>query len=457
MELEAAMTKSRPAVAVVGAGLAGLATAWELSRRGFDVAVFERESLPGGRARSEKVEGFTLEAAGPLLSSGDRKLLAWIDAVGLRDELLPLRPALTMLATGGKLAEVESRGLLDIARTPGIRALQALRLIRLPRLISRYGERLDTEAPERGASLDDRSLGDFGRLYFGGSVLSHWLAPQVTETSLGNAEDLSRVLFLRRFRSHADARPGLLRSALGELSEAAAAGLPVTYRAEVESVECAKDGRVSLAVTGGSRRQSYSLDAVVVATSACDAARVAAPSLVTAEREGLAEVDYQPAVSLSVGLRRPFYPHPQHIQLPHGEGSPLESVLLEPGVKGGRAPDGRGLALLRATGAFSAATLDAPAETLEKELMSAFARIHPGAESAVVLTKLHRVPRALPRFDVGRYRAIARFERVQRELRDEGRRLYFAGDYLMDPSLEGAVASAHRVAAAVVGDFGGRR
>jgi protoporphyrinogen oxidase len=271
--------------------------------------------------------------------------------------------------------------------------------------------------------------------------------------SLGRADDLSRVLFLRRFRSHGDARSGLLRSGIGELSEKAAEGLAVTYGAEVDRIESASAGRISLDVKAGTRERSFSPDAVVVATSAPEAMRIASPSLVTAERESLAEVRYRPAISLAVGLRRPFHPHPQHIQVPHPEGSPLESVLLEPGVAGGRVPDGRGLALLRATGEFSAASFDAPEEALVKELLAAFARIHPGAESAVMFTKLFRVARALPSFDVGRYRAIANFERVQRELRGEGRRLYFAGDYLMDPSLEGAVASGHRVAAAVAEDL----
>ena len=75
----------------------------------------------------------------------------------------------------------------------------------------------------------------------------------------------------------------------------------------------------------------------------------------------------------------------------------------------------------------------------------------PGLERGAVKILLRE--RALPRFDVGRYREIAGFERVQSDLRREGRRLYFAGDYLMDPSLEGAIASAHRAAAAVAADL----
>jgi protoporphyrinogen oxidase len=218
-------------------------------------------------------------------------------------------------------------------------------------------------------------------------------------------------------------------------------------------VERGSDGGLALAVQVGGATRVFEPDAVVVATSAPEAARLTAPALVAAERDGLAEVRYQPALSLAVGLRRPFFPHPQHIQLPHAEGSPLEAVLLEPGVPGGRVPDGRGLALLRATSAWSEAYFDAPEETVCKELLDAFARIRPGAESAVLFSKLYRVERALPRFGVGHYRQIARFERVQRELRREGRRLYFAGDYLMDPTLEGALASARRAAAAVAEDL----
>ena len=128
-------------------------------------------------------------------------------------------------------------------------------------------------------------------------------------------------------------------------------------------------------------------------------------------------------------------------------------MLLEPGVHGGRVPDGRGLALLRATSSWSEACFDLPDETLCKELLAAFARFHPGAHSAVLFRHLFRVQAAQPRFEVGHYRRIARLESVARELRQEGRRLYLAGDYLVDPSLEGALASAQRVADAVAHDL----
>jgi NADPH-dependent glutamate synthase beta subunit-like oxidoreductase len=35
-------------VAVIGAGPAGIAAAWDLNQRGFEVTIYDRESKPGG-------------------------------------------------------------------------------------------------------------------------------------------------------------------------------------------------------------------------------------------------------------------------------------------------------------------------------------------------------------------------------------------------------------------------
>ena len=82
------MDTTHGSVIVVGAGLAGLATAWRLSRRGFQVALLERTARVGGRSGALREEGFALEAVPPVLTSSDARLLAWIGEVGLRDELL---------------------------------------------------------------------------------------------------------------------------------------------------------------------------------------------------------------------------------------------------------------------------------------------------------------------------------------------------------------------------------
>ncbi len=440
-------------VAVVGAGLAGLYAAWELRRRGLAVAVVEAGASAGGRVRGESVDGFELESASPVLSSADAELLHWVDALGLRDEFLPLRPLIEAQARGGRVDEIDARGLFGVARIPGVRARQALRLVRLERLMRRYRSRLEPDAPEDAASLDDRSIADFGRLYFGDTVVDRWMGPFATADSLGDAACASRAHFLRRYASHGGARAGLPRAALSELPRAAAARLRVRCGARATRLEPRTGGGIRVFVETGGRERVMEADGVVVATTAPEAAALSSVLLDPAERDGFARVDYAPSLAVAVALRRSFSAHPRQVHFPPGEGSPLETALFEPGVTGGRVPDGHGLATLRATGAWSRAHLDADDEAVTGALLDAAAQVEPGLRGAALFTRVLRAERSQPRFDVGRYRDIARFARVQADQRGRGRRVYFAGDYLMDPSLSGALASARRAARDAAADL----
>jgi oxygen-dependent protoporphyrinogen oxidase len=441
-------------VIVIGAGLAGLGAAWRLSRLGFDVRLLEREARAGGRATSATLEGFRFEPAGALLSGADRELLAWVDELGLRDEMLPLRPAVPAQVFRGRVGAIDPRGLFGVAAIPGVRRLQAARLVRLPRLHARYQAQLDPDAPERAAPLDDRSLRDFGRLYFGESVVERWMAPLVGP--LGDSPDTSRVLFLRRYPAHAEALLGLPRATLAELVEAAAARLAILPGVEAAGIARLPAGGLRVLAHERGRERTLEADAVVLAVPAHEAARIADGALCGAEREGLARVRYAPRLALVLGLRRALHPHPRWLSVPRCEGGPLASALLEPGVAGGRVPAGRGLAHLEARLEYAAAAEKVPDDVLAKELLEAFEGLLEGARGAAAWSRLYRLPLATPRFDVGRYREIAAFERVAADQRRAGRRLYFAGDYLMDPSWNGALLSGQRAARSVQADLAER-
>src|SRR5687767_7103171 len=48
-------------VAVIGSGFAGLSAATFLAKDGFDVTVFEKHEVPGGRARKFDAKGFVFD------------------------------------------------------------------------------------------------------------------------------------------------------------------------------------------------------------------------------------------------------------------------------------------------------------------------------------------------------------------------------------------------------------
>ncbi len=58
---------SRKRILILGAGLAGLSTAWHLQKKGVDCQIFEKESEAGGLCRSKNINGFTFDLDGHLL------------------------------------------------------------------------------------------------------------------------------------------------------------------------------------------------------------------------------------------------------------------------------------------------------------------------------------------------------------------------------------------------------
>ncbi len=102
---------------VVGAGLTGLAAAWELTRAGADVVVLESERRAGGVVLTERRDGFLVEGGpdGFLASEGDIQALA--RELGLGDRLVEQLARGATLWTGRRLeplAEGRAAELLGI-------------------------------------------------------------------------------------------------------------------------------------------------------------------------------------------------------------------------------------------------------------------------------------------------------------------------------------------------------
>jgi protoporphyrinogen oxidase len=276
------------------------------------------------------------------------------------------------------------------------------------------------------------------------------MAPFATGGAPADPEETSRVQFLHHLRRHGSGRPGLLRGSLADVAERVASEVGARTGITVAGVEARDGGGARVRLADGRR---IGADAVVLAVPAPEVLRLADPLLSAAERDLLSGVSYAPVVTVAAALCRVPGPRPSRVLVPRTEMSSIGCATLEPGLPGSRAPEGLGLALVQATPHYAAAHLDAPEEAVAKELLSALDALRPGLQRAVEFARVLRVQHGTPRFGVGRYRALARYQRVQQDLRAQGRRLYLAGDYLVGPTLEGAAVAAERVAEAVCRDL----
>ncbi len=451
---------ARRRVVVVGAGLSGLAAAWRLQQTGLSVQVLERRPRAGGRIDSAWSSGFCLDATLEPCTTFDRHLMAMIRELGLADRLLPLRPTQLAQVYRAGVLPIDPQRLGGVASIAGVSRLDALRLVRWRRLFARYRQLLEPTAPERAADLDYRSASDFARLYFGDSCFERWISPEATSLYGGDAHELSRVaslLWWVRVGAGRDrsAVHGVAREGLQALVDEAVSRLDVRTGVEVVRVGESKKGGLALeCATADGRRGSLEADAIVLATNPHEAGRIASTVVQPAERDVLAEMKAGPAVTLAAAISRPLSGMPQLIRVPHVERHAIDVALIEPGMAGGRAPVGSCTVTLRASDAFAEANVGAGDDVLEKGLLDALNRIAPDAAGHVQQTRLTRRMQGLPRFEVGAYRALARFARVQADRRALGRRLYFAGDHFIGPDAESAVISGERAARDLLGDLG---
>ncbi|PYO95204.1 MAG: hypothetical protein DMD62_02515 [Gemmatimonadetes bacterium] len=94
-------------VIVVGAGIAGLAAAWELTKAGIEVMVLESERRAGGVIVTEPVDGFVVEGGPDGFLAGEAELPELARELGIGDRVVSQRARGTSIWTGNDLETID--------------------------------------------------------------------------------------------------------------------------------------------------------------------------------------------------------------------------------------------------------------------------------------------------------------------------------------------------------------
>jgi len=406
---------NKKTVAVIGAGIAGLAAAHYLRRRGIEVAIFEREEVAGGSVRSAMRDDRYLVELGP------NAFLASADPVQRLARELSIDP----LVVGSD----------DLSRNRYI--YRGKRMHRLPTgpasfmksgLLSFRGKaRMMAEPFVRSRSNDLESLAGFVRRRAGKEVLAAMVDPFVSGVWAGDAEELEvsscfpRLVEVEReygsvFRGMRKLVGGIrkrglysFRWGMGTITARLEEELKGVLRlgSAVEEISRSKDGRIGVRAEGFAGR--FEADAAVVAVPSY----VAAKLLLKAIPEIYPHLSGIPYASLAVvhtAFREgdvPRKPDGFGVLIPRGEGVRMLGSIWSSAIFPGRCPRGDILLTNFIGGATDPELINLPDEEIVGEVLGGL-QATMGITNPPVYRSLKRWGHAIPQYTVGHAERLTR-------------------------------------------------
>lgn len=173
---------SPPTVVIVGAGIAGLAAAWELLQHNdIRVLVLEGAAQPGGKLRTAEVAGHRIDVGAESMLARRPEALQLVDEAGLAVEIVHPRPVPASIYSRGRLHPLPPRTLMGIPSDPDSAAGV---------LTADEVARARDERP--GPPLeDDVSVGDLVAERLGDAVVDRLVEPLLAGVYAGHARQIS--------------------------------------------------------------------------------------------------------------------------------------------------------------------------------------------------------------------------------------------------------------------------
>jgi squalene-hopene/tetraprenyl-beta-curcumene cyclase len=284
-------------VAVVGAGLAGLAAALRLQEAGARVELFERGRLLGGRATSFEIDGVEVDNGQHVFLACCSEFVAFAQRVGMAHELrLQDRFDARILARDGRSGRLRA-GLLP-APLHLLESFTAYPFLTLGEKLSVARALASSARPHEGETFEQwlrrRNQGPGERRAFWDPFFVPALNAPFDRVAASDALFVLQTAFVRDAGA---ARFGFAKVPLAHLAEAAASRLDAVHRSTaVLSAEPNDSGGVTLTLPKG---ETATFDAVVLAVPPRQVSRI----LGDPSRYGIANLDaYEPYPIVDVHL-----------------------------------------------------------------------------------------------------------------------------------------------------------
>ncbi|WP_233256723.1 protoporphyrinogen oxidase [Opitutus sp. ER46] len=420
-------------VAILGAGITGLAAAHRLATRGYRIRVFEASDHVGGSIRTERSDGWLVEGGPNTLLGGDPALNELIAEAGLADERVEANATARnrFIVRGGRPLAAPLSPPAAIT-TPLLSFAGKMRI---------FGDLF----ARRRVRTSDISLEEFIAAHFGQELVDYALNPFVSGVYAGTPKKLSarhsfpqlweleqqhgsiirgQMAAAKARKASGQPRPkrGIFsfRQGLAALPQALAASLPVgtlTLNARVEALVPGPAWSVVWRGTEpGAPTQTDTFDLVLSALPAAGLAQLRFGTLGERPLASLDAIDHPPVSSLFLGYRRDQVTHALDgfgVLVPEIEHRSVLGILFSSSLFPGRAPDGHVALTVMAGGMRQPEIARLPEEkllaTVDRDLRELL-----GVKGEPVFRRHNFWPRAIPQYNLGYERHLETMAAAER-------------------------------------------
>ncbi len=437
-------------IAVVGAGISGLVTAYSLQKQGFDCEVFEKNSLPGGAMKTVKSEEWQVEYGPNTLLLKDKSVKDFLEEMDLLSSKVAANPAAEkrFILKNGKLEPLPG-SLLSAVSTPLFSLKAKLRVLLEP-FISK-------------STNPDQTIAEFTKRRLGPEMLDYAINPFVAGIFANNPDSLSlRHAFPAmhnleqeygsliwgsfagaKKRKESGRIPRELisfKKGIGELPSAIASKLnTIHFKKEISSIEKKLDGWYLIS----GKKQHGPYDHIVLNTPLYKWSSEFL-SLDKNMMKKIESVHYPPLSVLCLGVKKEDVSHPLNgfgFLIPEKERRSILGALFSSTLFENRAPGGHHLLTVFVGGGRQPKL--ASLET-DKLLPVVLDELHDiiGLTGEPVFTDHIYWPKSIPAYHVGYDEILEIFDKIERE--NPG--LFLAGNFRHGISVPDCIINGQKLA-----------
>jgi len=431
-------------VIVIGAGIAGLTAAYKLVKANKKVLVLEKANRVGGRIFTDSLDDFTYDVTCQFIAEYFYQTFDLIYELGIEQELERFKNIM-LIENNGKFKVSKMETVIGKTFPPWLTIKDRLKLANLAIDVFKNRHKLSFQEIEKCVDFDNYTIEEYALKRLNPQILEKLVSPLLSSVYFMYPSEISFPLYLVLLSNVLKTNLYTFRNGMKTLPEALAANVSVKLSQQVTKTIRGHAGWTIITDNDHGKSQVWQAAKVIIATPSNEALMIADQcQLPTIQRQFLHKQKYSFTYGLITALNHRLTTDAYCMLISKTGKSKIASICFQEKKCVSYAPQGFSVHAIYTHRYFAEEIMHLPENQKKELILKEVEKIFPNYRQHVTWSKLYSIPYGLPYSYLNKAKEVLAFQNEQKQNANTG--LYFCGDYLNWPSIEGAVVSGQKAA-----------